>query len=138
MSGDLSIFTDGGARGNPGPAAIGVVVKNRQGKTIHQFGRVIGETTNNVAEYQAVISALEWLCSRPQADKPKAVNFYIDSTLIVHQIKGEWKIKLPHLRQLVERAHQLEPKLTAITYTVIPREKNADADALVNQALDKC
>ena len=134
MSGRLSVFTDGGARGNPGPAAVGVVIKDDKGKLIHQFGRTIGETTNNVAEYQAVISALEWI--KTQA-KPETVSFYSDSTLIVHQIKGEWKIKEAHLKQLVDQVHRLEDNLTT-SYTVIPREKNFNADALVNRALDKC
>lgn len=133
MSQILNIYTDGGARGNPGPAAIGAVIKDGQGKIIHQFGQTIGEATNNVAEYRAVICALEWLGDQPKPDK---VNFYSDSKLIVHQIGGEWKIKEAHLKQLVERVHKLENNL-AITYTAIPREKNFQADALVNQALDK-
>ena len=133
----LNVYTDGGARGNPGPAAIGVVVKDKQGKIVYELGRTIGAATNNVAEYQAVIDALQWLKLRPKADRPLAVNFYSDSTLIVHQIKGEWKIKQAHLKQLFERVHWLENNLTT-TYTVIPREQNSPADALVNQALDKC
>jgi len=134
MNRGLNVFTDGGARGNPGPAAIGVVIKDEQGKVIHRFGRTIGKATNNVAEYQAVIAALEWIKTQKRPDK---VNFYLDSTLIVHQIKGEWKIKEIHLKELVGRVHQLENNLT-LTYTAIPREQNAWADALVNQALDKC
>jgi len=133
MSG-FSVYTDGGARGNPGPAAIGVVVKDERGKTIHQFGRTIGETTNNVAEYLAVIAALEWLKAQPQR---LAAKFYSDSSLVVHQLKGEWKIKEDHLRQLVEQVHHLE-KNRMVTYTAIPREQNTAADAQVNQALDKC
>lgn len=130
----FNVYTDGGARGNPGPAAIGVRVKDGQGKPIHSFGRTIGETTNNVAEYQAVIAALEWIVSQPKPDK---VNFYSDSTLIVHQIRGEWKIKQPHLKPLVERVRELENNLI-VSHSVIPREQNQQADWLVNQALDKC
>ena len=129
----LSVYTDGGARGNPGPAAIGVVVKGEQGKIIHEFGRTIGETTNNVAEYQAVIAALEWIKTRPRQE----INFYLDSTLVVHQLKGEWKIKQDHLKPLAGEVHRLEAGLS-ITYTAIPREQNIRADALVNRALDKC
>ena len=128
------IHTDGGARGNPGPAAIGVVVKDISGKIIHQFGRTIGETTNNVAEYRAVISALEWIVTRP---RPETINFFSDSTLIVNQIKGDWKIKEGHLKPLAARVRQLAGHLS-VTYTAIPREQNFQADALVNQALDKC
>ena len=130
----LNIYTDGGARGNPGPAAIGVVVKDGEGKIIHQFGRTIGKTTNNVAEYQAVVSALEWLATQ---FRPGKINFFSDSTLIVNQIKGDWKIKEAHLKPLVSRVRQLVGQLT-VTYTAIPREQNFEADALVNQALDKC
>lgn len=133
----LNIYTDGGARGNPGPAAIGVVVKGEQEKIIYEFGRTIGETTNNVAEYQAVIAALEWIKYQPGADRPMAVNFYLDSTLVVHQLKGEWKIKQDHLKPLAGEVHRLEAGLL-ITYTAIPREQNIRADALVNRALDKC
>jgi len=136
MSRVLSVFTDGGARGNPGPAAIGVIIKDQQGKTIHRFGRTIGEATNNVAEYRAVIEALRWIQAQPKTHRPLAVNFHSDSTLIVHQIKGDWKIKEAHLKQLVDQVHRLEKDLAA-TYTAIPREKNFQADALVNQALDK-
>ncbi len=137
MSQTLNIYTDGGARGNPGPAAIGVIIKDQQGKTIHRFGRTIGEATNNVAEYRAVIEALRWIQAQTKTHRPLAVNFHSDSTLIVHQIKGDWKIKEAHLRQLVDQVHRLEKDLAA-TYTAIPREQNFPADALVNQALDKC
>ena len=130
----LNIYTDGGARGNPGPAAIGVVVKDGEGKIIHQFGRTIGKTTNNVAEYQAVVSALEWLATQ---FRPGKINFFSDSTLIVNQIKGDWKIKEAHLKPLVARVRYLVGQL-AVAYTAIPREQNFQADALVNQALDKC
>lgn len=132
----LSVYTDGGARGNPGPAAIGVVVKNEQGKVIHQFGRVIGETTNNVAEYQAVIAALGWLESQP---RPERVKFNLDSTLVVHQLRGEWKIKEPHLKPLVQAARDKMAKLNCLfSFQAIPRERNFEADALVNLSLDKC
>ena len=137
MSRVLNVYTDGGARGNPGPAAIGMVIKDEQGKVIHSFGRTIGEATNNVAEYRAVIAALEWIKFQSKADRPLAVNFFSDSTLIVHQIKREWKIKEAHLKPLAARVHRLEDGLTVV-YTAIPREQNALADALVNQALDKC
>lgn len=133
----FNVYTDGGSRGNPGPAAVGVIIKDGQGNLVASFGRTIGVTTNNVAEYQAVIAALEWIKCQPEADRPLAANFYSDSTLIVHQIRGDWKIKEAHLRQLTERVHQLESGLT-VTYTVIPREQNSQADALVNRALDKC
>ena len=133
----FNIHTDGGSRGNPGPAAVGVVVQDEAGQVIHQFGLTIGVTTNNVAEYQAVIQALEW--ANQQAVKPDQINFWLDSALVVHQLQGHWKIKENHLLSLAARVHQLEDKLgIAPIYTAIPREKNAAADAMVNQALDKC
>ena len=130
----MKVFTDGGARGNPGPAAIGVVVQDEQGRTVYELGRTIGETTNNVAEYRAVIGALEWIKSQP---RPAAVNFYSDSTLVVNQLQGLWKIKQAHLKPLIDEVRRLAEGLT-VTFTAIPRAQNEAADALVNQALDKC
>jgi ribonuclease HI len=136
MSPSLKIFTDGGARGNPGPAAIGVVISEGN-KLIHQFGQTIGKATNNIAEYKAVIAALEWV-SR-QASKPATIEFFLDSMLVVEQLKGNWKIKEPHLKDLALTAHALMQKLgVKISFTSVPREKNKAADALVNASLDKC
>jgi len=134
----LNIYTDGGARGNPGPAAIGVVIKNKQNKLIHQFGRLIGKATNNVAEYKALIAALEWLITnKPKFTTDPLCHFYLDSALVVNQLNGLWKIKKPHLRQLIINIRQLEGSLGyPIQYTVIPRQKNIQADTLLNQALD--
>ena len=130
----MKVFTDGGARGNPGPAAIGVVVQDEQGRTVYELGRTIGETTNNVAEYRAVIGALEWIKSQP---RPAVVNFYSDSTLVVNQLQGLWKIKQAHLKPLIDEVRRLAEGLI-VTFTAIPRAQNEAADALVNQALDKC
>lgn len=128
------VYTDGGARGNPGPAAVGVVIEAESGQLIHSFGRAIGTATNNVAEYLAVISALEWLGSRPRIIK---VSFFLDSALVVHQLRGEWKLKQEHLRPLAARIRELAKNLT-VSYSLIPRTLNRRADALVNRALDKC
>ncbi len=134
----LNIFTDGGARGNPGPAAVGIVIKNSKGKTLHQFSQTIGKTTNNQAEYQAVIAALEWLVKNPLNLKPAKLNFHLDSTLVVNQLNGTWKVKHADLRHRVIQVRQLEGTIkTPIIYTAIPREKNTLADALLNQALDQ-
>ena len=103
---NLSIYCDGGARGNPGPAAIAFVVW-QDGKIIHRFSRKIGKTTNNVAEYQAAIAALEWLSqqsaiSNKQSlllrNQPSAISFYLDSLLIVNQLNGIFKIKNSFLK----------------------------------------
>ena len=132
----IKVFADGGARGNPGPAAIGVVIKDRNDQIIHQFGKTIGKATNNQAEYQAVIAALTWLITNQTPCQ--SVHFFLDSTLVVNQLNGLWKIKNPHLRQLIIHLRQLEAQLNRpIQYTSIPRLKNSQADALLNLALDK-
>lgn len=135
MAQTLNIYTDGGSRGNPGPAAVGVVIKDQDNKIIQQYGQTIGKTTNNVAEYQGVISALEYLITNKL--KPESIHFFLDSTLVVNQLSGLWKVKDANLRELVIKVRQLEGTLnTPIKYTAIPREKNSQADALLNQALD--
>jgi len=136
MNQALNIYTDGGARGNPGPAAIGVVIKDQSGKALHQFGRPIGKATNNLAEYQAVISALKYLITNKI--KPRSINFFLDSTLVVNQLNGLWKIKDVNLRQKVIQIRQLKDSFSIpIKYTAIPRQQNSQADALLNQALDQ-
>lgn len=131
------VYTDGGARGNPGPAAVGGVIKDGQGNRLHSFGQKIGIATNNVAEYRAVIAALEWLSRQSAAGRPPTVTFFLDSTLVVHQLRGEWKIKQPHLLPLAESARQLIGALGCpVIFLAVPREQNREADALVNQALD--
>lgn len=135
----LNIFCDGGARGNPGPAAIGFVVKDHTGHSLHQHSEVIGATTNNVAEYRAVLSALEWLLKNKSIFNFSLLtfNFYLDSALVVNQLNGRFKIKSAHLRDLIVQVKILESKVTApITYTAIPRSQNFQADSLVNLALD--
>ena len=159
---NLKIYTDGGSRGNPGPAAIGVHavkgqtfvedlspvsdpvadrsspgVRSVNQKTIFQLSEHIGNTTNNVAEWQAAIKALEYLVVNQI--NPLQVDFYLDSELVVKQIKGQYKIKQSHLQSLALRLHQLLRQLSQskISFYHIPREQNKLADALVNQALDR-
>ncbi len=134
----LSIFCDGGARGNPGPAAIGFVIF-QNGKIVHKFFKRIGEATNNVAEYRAVIAALEWLGNNPEIINSKLliINFYLDSQLIVNQLKGNFKIKNSNLQKLIVRAKNIERKIKGeVHYSYIPRRQNKIADALVNRALN--
>ncbi len=141
------IHTDGGARGNPGPAAVGVVIERRDTKDqkateVIGFGKRIGEATNNVAEYTAVIEALTsmmtYLSHQKEGDRAKLhIEFYLDSTLVVHQLNGLFKIKEPHLRELMFRVRELEEDVGGvITYHVVRREFNRRADFFVNQALD--
>jgi len=129
------IHTDGGARGNPGPAAVGVVI-HKNGELLHKFGRAIGETTNNVAEYMGVIEALKYMQSILKENKHELL-FILDSTLIVNQLNGVFKIKNPTLRELSLQVKILEQEVGGIIrYTAVPREQNQQADLLVNCALD--
>lgn len=131
----LDIFCDGGARGNPGKAAVGVVIKSGS-KVVAAFGRAIGEATNNVAEYQGVIAAWEFL--QTQKIRAKTMRFFLDSTLVARQLAGLYKIKQEHLRKLFLHVKLLEQKVGGqVSYTVIPREQNQEADFEVNQALDQ-
>lgn len=131
----LIIHTDGGARGNPGPAAIGVVIADEQGKKIYEFGKTIGETTNNVAEYTAVVEALRAMKEKIQAFT--VADFFLDSTLVVNQVNGLFKVKDARLRSLLSQVRILEQEIGGeIRYRAIPREQNRRADFLVNRALD--
>ncbi len=135
----IIVHTDGGSRGNPGQAATGVVVENNN-TPLFESGEYLGVTTNNVAEYTAVIRALDWLISQKNtlphtAGEP--IQFKLDSQLVVEQLCGRYAVKQPHILDLVRRVHQ---KLSTLgipaQFTYVPRKNNARADALVNQALD--
>ena len=146
----LIIHTDGGARGNPGPAAIGVVIEeetrdkgqetSKTGtlKKIAAFGKRIGETTNNVAEYTAVIEALRWVKNNPILPSLReTIECYLDSILVVNQLNGLYKIKNTKLRELLSSVRIIEQEIGGTVYYIsIPREQNTQADALVNAALD--
>ncbi len=135
----LDIFTDGGARGNPGPAAVGVVVKGQNGERLTAFGKFIGQATNNVAEYQAVIAALEWLEKESQIFSGyQQINFYLDSALVVNQLNGKFKVKDLKLKNLIIKIKSLEKNISQKTfYQFIPRAENYQADFLVNQTLNR-
>ena len=143
MNNPIIIHTDGGARGNPGPAAVGVYME-QDGKVLHKFGKQIGDTTNNVAEYTAVIEALRYLTMRGVDEQGTMIQFFLDSKLVVEQLNGNYKIKDAKLRELSLNVRMLEQDIVnagrglgiAITYTYTPREQNKEADLLVNQALD--
>ena len=123
---------DGAARGNPGPASYGVVLRRPDGKPLESLGKYIGRATNNVAEYYALIAALDYAAAKGI----KRLRVYSDSQLIVNQIKGLYKVKHPDLRPLHERAKKQAAGLEAFTIQYVPREENRDADALANAALD--
>ena len=130
---EIRVFTDGGARGNPGPAAVGVVILDDNNNIISETEKFIGSTTNNFAEYSALIEALNLL---KEIDAYRIV-FYTDSNLVYSQIKGLWKIKNPELKILNEQAKKMLKTLPKYNFILIPREKNKNADKLVNKALDR-
>jgi ribonuclease HI len=126
------LSTDGGARGNPGPAAYGYVLEAEDGTVLAAHGEAIGTATNNVAEYRALVAGLE-----------KAVELHVDevevvsdSELLVKQMRGEYKVKNAALRELSEAAADLARQLRSVRYTAVRREHNELADQLVNEALD--
>jgi ribonuclease HI len=128
----FTIHTDGGARGNPGPAAIGVVIK-QGAKVIERIARCIGATTNNQAEYQAVHAALQYVHQHGSA----SVDLYADSELVVKQLRGEYKVKNKELAPWYIKIISLANQIGQVKYHCIRREENAAADALVNEALDR-
>ncbi len=131
----LTIFGDGGSRGNPGQAAYGFVILDETGKLLYSEGGRLGITTNNVAEYSAVINALRYVIEHyPNIQK---LHFKLDSLLIASQMSGKYKVKHPDMKGLFITAKGLESKLPAqIIYSQIPRAFNKEADKLVNDALD--
>jgi ribonuclease HI len=128
----LTINTDGGARGNPGPAGIGVVIKDESGKIIYRYGGYIGEATNNVAEYKALVKSLEEAHNLGGTE----LKIQMDSELIVKQMQGIYKIKEPTLQGLAAEVIKLLNNFSSYTFTHVRREYNQDADAMVNQAID--
>jgi ribonuclease HI len=129
----LLAHTDGGARGNPGPAGYGVVIHDSAGNKVAALSQYLGKQTNNVAEYQAMIAALEYAVEHG----PKALKVISDSELMVRQIEGIYKVKDPTLRDLYARASQLIRQLDWFEIEHVLRGKNREADELANAAMDK-
>ncbi len=143
----LQIYSDGGAHGNPGPAAAGAVIKNSEsGKTILNCSEYIGETTNNQAEYRALILGLQKAkgifkkCrgAKSCARVKKELECFLDSELVVKHLNHEYKIKDEGLQPLFIQVWNLTLDFDSVTFTHIPREKNKEADGLVNEELDRC
>ena len=139
----LNLFSDGGARGNPGPAATGVVIKNEKGIILSKYGRYLGYTTNNVAEYSAVLLAVKWLTKQLRVmntlrDKNEELIINLDSQLVERQLNKKYKIKNQNLKIIYDKIellisnHKLE-----INFVWNYRDKNHLADSLVNEELDK-
>jgi len=130
----LTINTDGGSRGNPGPSGIGFVIKDETSKILVEESAYIGETTNNVAEYTALIKGLEEVTKLSNIEEVKVIS---DSELMVKQLRGEYKIKQEHLQRLANDVKRLENSINKVIYTHVRREFNKEADKLVNIAIDK-
>ncbi|MFH2203063.1 MAG: ribonuclease HI family protein [Elusimicrobiota bacterium] len=129
---NLHIFIDGASRGNPGPAATGVVIRDEKGKTLQEFGRAIGTETNNVAEYTALLDALE-VARKLSAAK---VLVHSDSQLLVRQMNGQYRIKNSRLAGFLTRIRKLAGGFEDFTIVHVRRELNKRADKLANLALD--
>lgn len=133
IGGTLHLYTDGGSRGNPGEAAVGcVLVDPENGKTIKEYKEAIGIHTNNVAEYRAVIAGL----MMARSFLPNRLVVHLDSELIVKQLSGEYRVKMPTLQPLMEEIQELLVELPSVSFCHIPRAQNMRADWLVNQSLD--
>jgi ribonuclease HI len=127
------LHVDGGARGNPGPAAIGIVVSDPAGELVTTFSDTIGETTNNVAEYRALLRGLE-LAAEHGATEVAVIN---DSELVARQLTGEYKVKHQAMQDLHRQAMALLQGFASWSIESVPRAQNAEADSLVNEALDR-
>lgn len=132
MSAKAIIYSDGGSRGNPGPGALGVAIFDESGKILKEYSHYLGEVTNNQAEYEAVIFALQ----KAKQLKIKEVELRIDSELIGRQLLGEYKIKDLNLQPLFIKAWNLRLDYDRVNIKIIPREQNKAADKLVNRELD--
>jgi len=128
----VTVNVDGGARGNPGPAAIGVVLRNGDGSVLEEVGETIGEATNNVAEYKALLRGIE-LAAAHDADELELVG---DSELVVRQVEGRYKVKHAGMKKLHEEVKQALRRFDSWSIHHVRRADNADADRLVNEALD--
>jgi ribonuclease HI len=126
-------YIDGGARGNPGPAAYGVVIRTPEGKTLAELARYLGSQTNNFAEYSGLLAALEYA----QQHNFTGLKVFSDSELLVKQMKGEYKVKHPVLQTLFSRARELTRSLQHFSIHHVLRSSNREADRLVNEALDR-
>lgn len=129
----LRVYTDGASRGNPGPAGLGVVIEDDQGVRLRGLHRWLGVTTNNEAEYHALIEGLKAVADW----KPERLELYLDSKLVVEQVSGRYKIKKPELQVLCRHAVDLMGKFDEVVVKHVEREKNQGADALANMAIDQ-
>ncbi len=139
--GEIFINTDGGSRGNPGPAGIGIVFFDDHEKVIHTYKEFIGTATNNEAEYSAIVKALQIIAKsdwfRENNGDGGKITCRLDSKLVVEQINGNYKIKQPHIQEFISQIREILGEFNLkIIFVHIPREENKAADKLVNEALD--
>ena len=132
----VTVFTDGGARGNPGPAAIGVYILDAKGGVVREHGECIGDATNNIAEYQAIVRALEILRTIVSDTKGVDVTLKLDSQLVQRQMLGEYKVKDATLKTYFDTAKTLVTEYNRVDFIHVTRNENKEADRLVNEALD--
>lgn len=135
----IVIYTDGGSRGNPGPAGMGVVIADGKGKILKEYSNFLGARTNNEAEYEAVIFGLKKIKALLGKEKIKntEIEFRLDSQLIARQLNGRYKIEEEKLFPLFIKIWNLKMDFGPIVFTEIPREKNKEADRLANEAIDE-
>lgn len=134
----FTIYGDGGSRGNPGPAGSGAIIRNEAGDTVATVSEFLGVATNNVAEYTAVLRALETLAAMLESKaKDAEVHVRMDSMLVVKQMTGEWKLKHPGLKPLAARVGELARLFKSVSYEHVYRDFNKDADRLANEAMDR-
>ena len=129
----LIIYTDGGSRGNPGPAGAGAIIYDENRKVIAEISEFLGITTNNQAEYRAILAGIK----KAVALQASEVEFYLDSELAVKQLNREYKVKNKDLAPLFLAVYNLTLSFTKISFTHIPRERNSEADRLANEAMDR-
>ena len=135
---EVKVFVDGGARGNPGPAAIGIYVVSDQGKPLAKLAGKIGKATNNEAEYKALLKGLDWVLeNQEKLESQTKISFFLDSQLVYSQVIGIFKVKSENIRKFIFELRQKEALIKLpLFYNHILREKNYEADRLVNLALD--
>ena len=132
MTKQVVIYTDGGSRGNPGPAAAGILIFDKKEKLIKLNAKYLGIMTNNQAEYEALLTSLRMA----QAMKVEEISFYMDSDLIVKQLRGEFKVKSPNIKSIKATVDKLANKFRKVEFFHVRREYNKFADKLVNVILD--
>lgn len=129
----MRVFIDGGARGNPGPAGYGVRIERDDGTLVAEFYAPLGRTTNNQAEYRALLAALDWLLAHGHRE----ADVFSDSELLVRQMRGDYRVKNAGLRPLYEAACARAAKFDRLVIEYVPREANRDADRLANLGMDE-